>query len=86
MAVYNGTTTLKKIEAANLRKKLLTEIMDFQKSLIDYFQDTNNDEDKAYFLRKIRGHLNKASNFTAFKRWIVKDNKKLREEFEGYFE
>ncbi len=86
IAVYNGTTKLKKIEAANLKDKLLDEIRDFQQDLIDYFQDTNTDDDKQYFLIKIRGHLNRASNFTAFKRWIVRDNDRLRDEFEEYFE
>lgn len=86
LAVYNGTTKLKKIEAANLRKDLLDEIWDFQKVLMDYFQDTNSQEDTKYFLIKIRGHLNRGSNFTAFKRWIVRENEILRGEFEQYFE
>jgi HNH endonuclease. len=82
--VFNGTTTLKKIEASNLRNKLLDEIMDFQESLKNYFLDTNTEEDKTHYLRKIRGHLNKASNFTAFKRWIIWDNERLNEEFGQY--
>lgn len=84
--VYNGTTKLKTIESANLRNKLLKEIRDFQHLLCEYFVDTNSQEDLEYFLIKIRGHLNKASNFTAFKRWIVLKNDRLREEFEQYFE
>ena len=86
LAVYNGTTRLKTIEAINLRKKLLEEICDFQQLLRDYFQDTNSAEDIEYYLIKIRGHLNRGSNFTAFKRWIVSENERLREEFEQYFE
>lgn len=86
LAVYNGTTKLKTIEAANIRDKLLDEIRDFQQVLMDYFQDTNSDQDIEYFLIKIRGHLNSGSNFTAFKRWIVRENERLAEEFEQYFE
>jgi uncharacterized protein (TIGR02646 family) len=86
LAVYNGITKLKTIESANLRNKLLDEIMVFQGLLCDYFRDTNSDEDLMYFLIKIRGHLNKASNFTAFKRWIILDNEKLKIEFEQYFD
>ncbi|MEO6693000.1 MAG: HNH endonuclease [Saprospiraceae bacterium] len=84
IAVYNGTTKLKKIESANLRDKLLSEIMEFQKLLIDYFRDTNSEKDYEYFLIRIRGHLDKASNFTAFKRWIVMDNTRLNKEFGRY--
>lgn len=86
LAVYNGTTELKTLEAANLRNNLLGEICDFQQILMDYFQDTNSPEDLGYFLIKIRGHLNRGSNFTAFKRWIVRRSERLSEEFEQYFE
>ncbi len=86
IAVYNGTTKLKTIESANLRNKLLDEIVAFQGLLYDYFLDTNSADDLEYFLIKIRGHINRASNFTAFKRWIILDNEKLRAEFEQYFE
>ncbi|WP_157263860.1 recombination protein NinG [Pedobacter sp. Leaf176] len=80
-AVYNGTTKLKTIEAANLRNRLLDEIKDFQHYLCEYFKDTNSVEDKEYFLIKIRGHLNRGSNFTAFKRWIVIENETLYKTF-----
>ncbi len=86
LVVYNGKTKLKKIEAANLRNKLLYEIRQFQQALVDYFEDTNNEEDREHYLRKIRGHLNRGSNFTAFKRCIVRENARLRDEFEQYFE
>jgi uncharacterized protein (TIGR02646 family) len=85
-AVYNGTTKLKTIESANLRNKLLEEIMDFQKQLCEYFRDTNSPEDKEYFFIKIRGHIHRGSNFTAFKRWIILENGKLKDEFEKYFD
>ena len=86
LEVYNGTTNLKKIESSNLRNKLLEEIMNFQGLLCDYFFDTNTQDDLEYFLIKIRGHLNRGSNFTAFKRWIILENEKLKLEFEKYFE
>ncbi|SHJ74969.1 TIGR02646 family protein [Hymenobacter daecheongensis DSM 21074] len=86
VAVYNGTTRLKMIESANLRNKLLEEIMDFQRFLCDYFKDTNTQEDKNYFLIKIRGHIHRGANFTAFKRWIILENQKLKDEFEEYFD
>lgn len=85
-AVYNGTTKLKTIEAANLRNRLLDEIKDFQHFLCEYFKDTNSDEDKEYFLIKIRGHLNRGSNFTAFKRWIIFENETLYKSFCEYLD
>jgi len=85
-AVYNGTTKLKKIESANLRNKLLEEIKDFQHYLCEYFRDTNSEPDKEYFLIKIRGHLDRRSNFTAFKRWIIIDNEELYRNFSEYLD
>lgn len=83
--VYNGSTDLKRAESYNIRQKLLKEIILFQKLLFEYFED-NDPEDKAFYLRKIKRHLKKSSNFTAFKRWIIKKNLKLRNEFEQYFD
>jgi uncharacterized protein (TIGR02646 family) len=84
IALYNGTTKLKTIESSNLRDKLLDEIMEFQAHLKDYFRDTNSEEDRQYFLIRIRGHLDRGSNFTAFKRWIIRDNNRLNQEFGQY--
>lgn len=82
-AVYLGTTKLKLIESANLRDAVLTEIEVFQKWLIAYFEP-NSEEMKAYILLKIKEHLSNASAFTAFKRWIVRDNPTLLKEFQAY--
>jgi len=82
--VFNGTTKLKTIESANLRNKLLEEIQNFQSCLIEYFKSTCDEEDKKYFKRKIKSHLHIASSFTSFKRWIIKENPVLSEEFSDY--
>jgi len=84
LSVYNGTTPVKIIESASLRNNLLKEIMSFQKNLLDYFEDTNDTNDREYFLIKIKGHLNSASNFTSFKRAIIRDNEVLLKEFGEY--
>ncbi|MHA8102888.1 HNH endonuclease [Aquirufa nivalisilvae] len=84
--VFNGTTKLKTIESANLRNKLLEEIMNFQRLLCEYFRDTNTQDDREYFLIKIRGHIHRGSNFTSFKRWIILENEKLKNEFEKHFD
>jgi len=82
IAVYNGTTKLKKLESANLRNSLLEEIMKFQRLLKEYFEISEDDNDgREYFRIKIRNELGITSNFTAFKRWIIWDNEKLNDEF-----
>jgi uncharacterized protein (TIGR02646 family) len=86
LAVFNGTTTLKEMESDNIRDSLLKEIKDFQEWLIDYFNDTNDDDEKARCLTKIKQHLNRASAFTSFKRQIIKDNDALLKEFSHYLD
>lgn len=85
-AVYNGTTKLKTIEASNLRNKILKEIQDFQKYLTDYYTDGFDENDIAYFLSHIKRHLKKSSNFTAFKRWVIRENDEMKADFEQYFD
>lgn len=85
--IYNGTSSKsKKLESANLRNKLLKEIREFQQNLFDYFRETNKDEDKEYFLIKIKNHLDRGSNFTAFKRWIVLENELLYDTFKEFID
>jgi hypothetical protein len=77
---FNGEHTgQKKLESSNLRSALLKEIRVFQDLLFDY--EENEDE---YFLIKIKYHLNNKSAFTAFKRWIIRDNTYLNNEFQTY--
>jgi hypothetical protein len=83
LAVFNGTTKLKNIEADNLRNQLLKEVKNYQDQLIEYYE-AHDGEDKNYHLLKIKSHLNSASAFTAFKRQIIKDNSMLWAEFWAY--
>ncbi|MCS4304887.1 hypothetical protein [Chryseobacterium sp. BIGb0232] len=84
--VFNGTTKLKTIEASNLRNKVLEDIKDFQKHLINYYTDGFDTDDKNYFLAEIKRHLKKSSNFTSFKRNIIRDNDEMRTDLEKYFD
>jgi hypothetical protein len=86
LEVYNGTTRLKTIESTNIKKKLLGEILDFQQQLMAYYDESIEDADRKYYFRKIKKHLKKSSAFTAFKRWIIKENTVLRKDFEHYFD
>jgi len=76
--IYYGTTEEKKIESNNLRTKILREINGFKKLLLDYFTEGS---DKITLKAQIEEHLSSASAFTAFKRWIIWDNKRFSNEF-----
>jgi len=84
--VFNGTTKLKTIESANLRDSLLKDIREFQNYLVEYFEETSVGEEKDFVLRKIKSHLNSASKFTSFKRWIVRENDILLSKFGNLFD
>ena len=79
---FNGEHTgFKKLESANLRALLLKEIKEFTDAL-EGFED--DECEKEYYKNKIIRHLNNDSAFTAFKRWIIRDNQALCEEFGQY--
>ncbi len=61
-------------------------IKEFQIVLFEYFEAINLQEEKYNYLKKLREHLSRRSNFTAFKRWIILENRELKAEFEKYFE
>lgn len=84
MKVFNGTTLLKTIGAINRKNSLLEELAFFGDELNSYFDETNDEDDKAYYFRRVKKHLNKASAFTSFKRQIVKDNAVLSKKFGQY--
>jgi uncharacterized protein (TIGR02646 family) len=86
LEVYNGTTPLKIIESANIRQKLVDDICDFQKYLLDFYDDETENEEKENAKREIIKHLKKSSAFTAFKRWIIKENDAFKRDFESFFD
>ena len=77
--LYNGTTILKRIESNNLRRRILQEIYHFNSLLDDYFD--SDSPVKVVIKNKVLEELTNSSSFTAFKRWIIKDNPKYLEEF-----
>jgi len=78
--IYNGHTPTKRIEAANIRSSILNEIMDFQSDLVTYFE-TEPSKLKELLHAKIENHLSPSSAYTAFKRWIIRDNPRMLAEF-----
>jgi uncharacterized protein (TIGR02646 family) len=85
-AVYNGTTIQKEKESINLLDFLLSEFDKFNGFLLGYLKSENEDT-KKYYSEKIKLELDGSSNFTAFKRWEIRENyPKLKAEFEKYFD
>jgi len=79
---YNSENTeLKMGEAANIRERLIKEILEFSKLLMEYNEPTILEEEKSFYLNKIRRMLSVKSPFTAFKIWVIKDNPYLMNEF-----
>ncbi|MGF3104076.1 HNH endonuclease [Rossellomorea sp. DUT-2] len=84
--IYNGSTPLKTVEAENIRKNLLKEIIEFQKLLVKYSALDEDDDELDSIKLSIHRHLKDSSAFTAFKRWIIKDIPHLRKEFYHLFQ
>lgn len=79
--VFNGEhTNLKSLEGSALRALLLESIKEFQELLMDYYKYDKND----IFLVKIKEHLSNKIEFTAFKRYIIRNNMDLNQEFKQY--
>lgn len=72
-AVYNGSgSPIRNQEATNLLYKVVKATKDFQQLLFQYL--TCKEPRKKLQLRiKIKNELDVSSEFTAFKRWIVRD-------------
>lgn len=77
--VYEGTTEMKKLEAANIRKELRKEIANFIEAINEYEISEGDDKEDAEML--IKKQLKPNSPFTAFKRWIIRDHKDKLSEF-----
>lgn len=77
---YYGTTPQKKIEATNIRKALRTELSNFKNLIREYEEAEEYDKEdlKCAILREVRDN----SAFTAFKRWILWDNKERYKEID----
>lgn len=78
--IFNGSTVNKKLEAENIKKKIMREIQIFQEAIIKYNSNPSTEN-----IEIIKEMLSKKSAFSAFKRWIIKNNLKYQE-LEKYFD
>ncbi|MGS0824866.1 hypothetical protein ACVBIO_03560 [Shewanella sp. 0m-8] len=67
--IYSGTASCKKLGAEVIVDELIDELNDFHDLLDSYTQTQNPVE-----LNDLIWEVNNKSKFTAFKRWMVKDN------------
>ena len=74
-AIYNGTSSQNKFQAREKRNKLYDELSDFTSLLLKYFR-TEDVLKKDDLLVSIKNELSNKSEFTAFKRWIVRSDLK----------
>ncbi|NEO87450.1 MAG: HNH endonuclease [Spirulina sp. SIO3F2] len=85
--IYNGTTPLQKLNAANLRKSIDAEIQNFTRLLQKYLLNRHlSEKANQLVLEKIADHLSKSSNFAGFKRWIIRDNEELYKVLKAYLD
>lgn len=80
--VYYGTIPQKKMEARIIRKELRKELSKFKEYVREY-QEVDDDEEKEDIEFLLKRELNNSSAFTAFKRWLIWDNK-MYSELEKY--
>lgn len=82
--IYNGQNThIKHLESVSIRKSLKKEIQNFQQDIEEYedallYQDKDSLKNA---LKSIKNHLHKASQFTAFKRDLIKSIPELNNLF-----
>nr|VFK68671.1 MAG: TIGR02646 family protein [Candidatus Kentron sp. UNK]VFK73143.1 MAG: TIGR02646 family protein [Candidatus Kentron sp. UNK] len=85
LAVYGGNTKTQRLESAYLRDALREEMERFQE-LLGRYHGAIDAEKRNDLMGRIKEHLDSALSFTAFKRWIIRGDERLKEEFEGFFQ
>lgn len=83
-AVFYGTTPQKEIEAKILRKSLREELSKFKMQVREYKEAEDSEKEDLGCL--IKRELSETSAFTAFKRWLIRDNKDSFPELNTYIE
>ena len=76
--IHNGKSGSAKIKSADLREKIYNEIVKFE-SFIQSYRLTEKQQRKNELLQSIIDGLSNRTPFTAFKRWIVRDNPQYKE-------
>lgn len=76
MEVYYGRTPQKKLEARIIRRELRRQLLAFKADIREYLEADEGD-DKHDLYCKIQRELSNRSEYTAFERWLIWDNKEM---------
>jgi len=82
--IYNGHTPLKKIEAGNLRQRILEEVEHFRYLLKEYQREDLSENYRTDLKNEIKRCLSPHASFTAFKKWIIRENEMLYKDFSEF--
>ena len=82
--VYYGNTPEKRLEASNTRRELRKSVSKFSGLVRDYIDSEG--EDKEDYKCEIKRELKNNSEYTAFKRWVIRDCEEVFNDFEDYLE
>ena len=74
---------MNKLQAGVKRNRLYDELCDFTMYIQKYMR-TEDTKKKRQLLETIKDELSNESAFTAFKRWYIRDNKALNQQFKKY--
>jgi len=77
--IYNGIDS-KSDSCEDLRDEIKDTIVLFRKKLDKYAKTKL----KRAIIEEIKEELDKKSSYSTFKRWVIRDNKALNQEFENY--
>ncbi len=88
-AIYNGTgsTTLKRLEGANIKKDIVDELFKFYGIVNQYLDEDFEGKESHYkqlIVQELRTHLSNSSPFTAIKRWKIRTNEYYNSKLEQF--
>lgn len=84
-AVYEGNTDHKEIESANIKDSILNDFLDFQKNINFYYASGILEDFRQECFQRVIQHLHHSSEFTEFKRWVIRDSLIFYNDFGQYF-
>lgn len=85
-AVYYASSTVQKEFESRLLRKHLREDLSRFKNYIREYEELDTKEEKEDMECLIRNELKDSSEFTAFKRWLIRDNAKFYNDLDGFLD
>jgi hypothetical protein len=79
--VYEGNTPGKKIESEMIKDALCEELYKFLITVRSFYESGRSASEKESLRAEIRRFLSPETIFTAFKRWVIKDNVRMLKDF-----